>query len=97
MINRSSIPFGAGQDDAPFGLSYHLLSEDGRDVRFNNLRSYFWQPLAPDEERMRRHGGRDSRGPRPLHGEAESMVWEGVERGDEGPRARHAAFRLVVT
>jgi hypothetical protein len=51
VINRSSIPFVAG-GESPFGLSYHLLSEDGRHVRFDNRRSYFWQPLAPDEERI---------------------------------------------
>jgi len=50
VINRSSIPFVAG-GESPFGLSYHLRSEDGRDVRFDNRRSYFSEPLAPDEER----------------------------------------------
>jgi hypothetical protein len=50
VINRSSIPFVAG-GESPFGLSYHLRSEDGRDVRFDNRRSYFLEPLAPDEER----------------------------------------------
>ena len=52
VVNRSTIPFGAGSNGAPFGLSYHLLSGDGRDVRFNNARSYFRLPLAPDEERI---------------------------------------------
>jgi hypothetical protein len=52
VVNRSTIPFVAGTDTAPFGLSYHLLSDDGRDVGFNNARSYFRLPLAPDEERI---------------------------------------------
>ena len=52
VVNRSSIPFVAGESDAPFGLSYHLLSGEGREMQFNNVRSYFWQPLAPDEERI---------------------------------------------
>jgi hypothetical protein len=52
VVNRSTFPFVAGPGSAPFGLSYHLLSDDGRDVQFNNARSYFAQPLAPDEERI---------------------------------------------
>ena len=52
VVNRSRMPFAAGTGEAPFGLSYHLLSDDGRDVQFNNARSYFWEPLAPDEERI---------------------------------------------
>jgi hypothetical protein len=52
VVNRSTIPFVAGPGTAPFGLSYHLRSDDGREVRFNNARSYFAQPLAPDEERI---------------------------------------------
>ena len=52
VVNRSTIPFIASPGSAPFGLSYHLRSEDGRDVQFNNARSYFAQPLAPDEERI---------------------------------------------
>jgi hypothetical protein len=52
VVNRSTIAFVAGPGTAPFGLSYHLRSDDGREVRFNNARSYFAQPLAPDEERI---------------------------------------------
>jgi hypothetical protein len=52
VVNRSTIPFVAGTGAAPFGLSYHLRSDDGHDVRFNNTRSYFRLPLAPDEERI---------------------------------------------
>jgi hypothetical protein len=50
VVNRSSIPFGVGAD-APFGLSYHLMSSTGRDLQFDNVRSYFRQPLEPEEER----------------------------------------------
>jgi hypothetical protein len=52
VVNRSTIPFAASPGAAPFGLSYHLRSDDGRDVQFNNVRNYFAQPLAPDEERI---------------------------------------------
>jgi SAM-dependent methyltransferase len=52
VVNRSTIPFVAGTGAAPFGLSYHLRADDGSDVRFNNTRSYFRLPLAPDEERV---------------------------------------------
>lgn len=52
VVNRSTIPFVASPGAAPFGLSYHLRSDDGREVQFNNARSYFAQPLAPDEERI---------------------------------------------
>jgi Methyltransferase domain len=52
VVNRSTIPFVAGTGAAPFGLSYHLLSDDGRELRFNNARSYFRLPLGPDEERI---------------------------------------------
>jgi SAM-dependent methyltransferase len=52
VVNRSTIPFVAGTGAAPFGLSYHLLSDDGGEVRFNNARSYFRLPLAPEEERI---------------------------------------------
>jgi hypothetical protein len=52
VVNRSTVPFVASPDTAPFGLSYHLRSDDGREVQFNNARNYFAQPLAPDEERI---------------------------------------------
>ena len=52
VVNRSTIPFVASPGAAPFGLSYHLRSDDGREVQFNNARSYFARPLAPDEERI---------------------------------------------
>jgi SAM-dependent methyltransferase len=52
VVNRSTIPFAARPGAAPFGLSYHLRSDDGRELQFNNARSYFAQPLAPDEERI---------------------------------------------
>lgn len=52
VVNRSTISFVASPGSAPFGLSYHLRSDDGREVQFNNARSYFAQPLGPDEERI---------------------------------------------
>ena len=95
VINRSSIPFVAGTDDAPFGLSYHLRSEDGRDIRFDNLRHYFWQPLAPDEERIVDMAIEVPEVQGRYTVEAD-IVWEGMtwfkDRGLETPH-----FRLVVT
>ena len=95
VVNRSSIPFAAGVSDAPFGLSYHLLSGDGRDMQFNNARSYFWQPLAPDEERVV-----DINVDVPkVQGDYQvepDIVWEGItwlkNRGLETPR-----LKLTVT
>jgi len=51
VVNRSLIPFGVDAD-APFGLSYHVFSDGGRHVQFDNIRSYFTQPLEPNEERV---------------------------------------------
>ena len=94
VINRSSIPFIAGAA-SPFGLSYHLLSEDGHDLRFDNLRSYFWQPLAPDEERIVEMSVEIPEVQGRYTVEAD-IVWEGMawlkDRGLETPR-----FSLVVT
>ena len=94
VINRSSIPFVAGTDDAPFGLTYHLRAEDGRDVRFDNLRSYFWQPLAPDEERIVDMAVEipDVKGRYTVEAD---IVWEGMAWLDRGGDTPH--FRLVVT
>ena len=95
VVNRSTIPFAAGISDAPFGLSYHLLSGDGRDMQFNNARSYFWQPLAPDEERIvdMTVDVPDVQGDYQVEPD---IVWEGItwlkNRGLEAPR-----LRLTVT
>jgi hypothetical protein len=94
VINRSTIPFvAAGQ--SPFGLSYHLLSADGRDVRFDNRRSYFWQPLAPGEERIVDMAVEIPEVQGRYTVEAD-IVWEGMawlkDRGGDTPR-----FSLVVT
>lgn len=43
--NRSETPFPHGR--ATFGLSYHLLSNNGQLLKFDNPRSYFEAPLAP--------------------------------------------------
>src|SRR5688572_1557445 len=95
VVNRSSIPFVAGAADTRFGLSYHLLSEDGRDIQFDNVRSYFWQPLAPDEERivdMTVHVP-DDQGNYQVEAD---LVWEGMtwlkERGLQTPRLRLAVI-----
>jgi predicted O-methyltransferase YrrM len=95
VVNRSSIPFVAGAGDARFGLSYHLLSEDGRDIQFDNVRNYFWQPLAPDEERivdMTVHVP-DVQGNYQLEAD---LVWEGMtwlkQRGLQTPRLKLAVI-----
>ena len=76
VVNRSRMPFAAGTGEAPIGLSYHLLSGDGRDVQFNNARSYFWEPLAPDEERIVQMPV-DVPEARAINAEAD-IVWEGI-------------------
>jgi len=95
VVNRSSIPFAAGAGDARFGLSYHLLSEDGRNIQFDNVRNYFWQPLAPDEERtvdMTVHVP-DAQGNYQVEAD---LVWEGMtwlrDRGLKTPRLRLAVI-----
>lgn len=95
VVNRSTIPFVAGAGDARFGLSYHLLSEDGLDIQFDNARSYFWQPLAPDEERivdLTVHVP-DAQGNYQVEAD---LVWEGMtwlkDRGLHTPRLRLAVI-----
>lgn len=91
VVNRSTIPFVAGTGAAPFGLSYHLLSDDGRDVRFNNARSYFRSPLAPDEERIVDLAV-DVPKARGSYTVEADIVWEGItwlkDRGLETPSLR---------
>jgi SAM-dependent methyltransferase len=91
VVNRSTIPFVAGTGAAPFGLSYHLLSDDGRDVRFNNARSYFRRPLAPDEERVVDLAVEVPNACGSYTVEAD-IVWEGItwlkDRGLETPSLR---------
>jgi hypothetical protein len=50
VSNRSTIPFQWGS--TPFGLSYHLLSSDGTVLQFDNVRSFFTQPLHPGGDRV---------------------------------------------
>jgi glycosyltransferase involved in cell wall biosynthesis len=50
VVNESTIAFRYGE--FPFGLSYHLLSENGAVLQFDNPRSYFKAPLRPGEERV---------------------------------------------
>jgi len=91
VVNHSTIPFVAGTGAAPFGLSYHLWSEDGSDVRFNNARSYFRLPLAPDEERIVDLAVDVPKGQGRYTVEAD-IVWEGItwlkDRGLSTPSLR---------
>jgi Methyltransferase domain len=91
VVNRSRMPFAAGAGEAPFGLSYHLLSGDGSDLQFNNARSYFWQPLAPDEERIV-HMTVDVPEVQGDYQVEADIVWEGIawlkNRGLETPRLK---------
>lgn len=91
VVNRSTIPFVATPGAAPFGLSYHLRSEDGRELQFNNARSYFAQPLAPDEERIVDMAV-DVPKVRGRYTVEADIVWEGItwlkDRGLETPSLR---------
>jgi hypothetical protein len=88
VVNKSTIPFVAGTGAAPFGLSYHLVSDDGSDVRFNNARNYFRMPLAPDEERIVDLAVDVPRARGSYTVEAD-IIWEGItwlkDRGLETP------------
>lgn len=50
IINTSAIPFHC--IDSTFGLSYHLLSDDGVMLTHDNPRNLFNDQLAPGEERL---------------------------------------------
>jgi hypothetical protein len=91
VVNRSSIPFESGDGDAPFGLSYHLMSSDGQEMQFDNPRSYFNPPIAPGEERVVEMAVEVP----PDEGDYQvevDIVWEGMawlkNRGLETPRIR---------
>jgi len=91
VVNRSTVPFMASPDVAPFGLSYHLRSDDGLEVRFDNARSYFAQPLAPDEARIidLAVAVPKTRGSYTVEAD---IVWEGItwlkDRGLDAPSLR---------
>lgn len=91
VVNRSTIPFAASPGAAPFGLSYHLRSDDGREVQFNNARSYFAQPLGPDEERIVDMAV-DVPAARGRYTVEADIVWEGItwlkDRGLDTPSLR---------
>jgi hypothetical protein len=75
VTNTSNESFPAGKN--VFGLSYHLLSEDGRELVHDNDRVWIKSPLAPNEQ---------VRLELPLKAPAErgryqieiDLVWEGV-------------------
>jgi hypothetical protein len=48
VSNNSTEPFPFG--DGVFGLSYHVLSAEGKMLRYNNGRSYFEEALAPGKK-----------------------------------------------
>ena len=50
VTNNSTTPFQCG--DHTFGLSYHLLSNDGVMLKRDNVRHFFKQPLQPAEQRI---------------------------------------------
>jgi Methyltransferase domain len=49
VANTSSIPFSFG--GSPIGLSYHLLSHEGKTIAYDRPRTYFFEPLYPDNTR----------------------------------------------
>ena len=49
VTNLSRIPLAHGS--SPFGLSYHLLTEDRRLLRFDHAREWFTDPLVPGASR----------------------------------------------
>ena len=91
VVNRSSVPFETGAGDAPFGLSYHLMSSDGRDLRFDNIRSYFQSPIAPGEDRIVEMALEVPETEGSYQVEVD-IVWEGMTwlkgRGLDAPRIR---------
>ena len=49
VTNLSRIPFNGG--GSPFGLSYHLLTDDYQVLEFDHSRQWFIEPLAPGASR----------------------------------------------
>ncbi len=50
VTNLSRVALSRGR--APFGLSYHLLSEGGALLEFDHPRQWFTEPLAPERARI---------------------------------------------
>jgi hypothetical protein len=50
VTNKSLVPFQWGTSS--FGLSYHLLTDDGTVLKWDNVRALFVPPLLPGENRI---------------------------------------------
>ena len=50
VTNKSNEAFPAGESE--FGLSYHVLTSNGSNFRYDNARSYFRSPLKPGESML---------------------------------------------
>jgi hypothetical protein len=72
VVNRATVDFGWD-----IGLSYHLLSSDGRVVRWDNPRSQFHPVLSPGSEQQVNLGvvAPEVEGAYTLELD---MVWEGI-------------------
>jgi hypothetical protein len=51
VVNNSSLALRAGEF-IDFGLTYHVLSESGEMLAWDNQRTYFHQPILPDGARL---------------------------------------------
>ena len=90
--NRSEAPFPHGK--ATFGLSYHLLSDGGEMLKFDNARSYFEAPLQPGSSLVIELSIQAPVGPGAYLLELD-LVWEGMwwlkEKGNPT-----ATIKLIV-
>jgi hypothetical protein len=75
VANHGNLTLRSGKN--PFGLSYHVLSQEGRMMRFDNPRSLFHEALYPRQERLCQLSvvAPDSPGRYQLEID---IVWEGV-------------------
>jgi hypothetical protein len=75
VTNTSHEVFPAGK--SVFGLSYHLLSEDGRELVHDNDRVWIKAPLAPNE-RVKLELPLDAPAERGCYQIEIDLVWEGL-------------------